>query len=599
MTAPFPLPQPLPGTPLGPSPNLGGLPSVSYDIRVRDQNLNLVGEVDAYVKLTMVLRFNAVGSWALTIDAAHPMAPFLKTRGYGIVVTRQIINPAGQVISSSVILSGPMRKLSRANTAGVKTLTVSGYDDMIWLGMRDAWSVPNYPYIPMVEAGEFSGSTGAYYELADTSGTTAVDSSGNGRNGTYNGTFTLNTQPGAVDDPTGAVSLDGSTGYVDCGWSIFGFNFFMIHGWINVTTMPTVTNPRIINNSQADVSNNGIEIFLNSDGSISACAGNGTTHTLINTAVGAITAGKLYHVAFIFDSSKLGVWINGALATTTGAGANFAGPVGTLSLSNWQIGRGVGGANYLNAKMAHWAITANNLTNTVVVGAGRLLSSDGSDIYNVGISRFAKQATDALTSDAETVLQHYINVNAGPGAITERQVPTLSLSTNNHNGSTVSAAARFDNLLGKDGNGLLQEIARASTPELGFKVVQNGTALLCTTYVPADKTSNVLFSEELGNVGDVTYDLEAPDFEREGNMVVVAGSGAGTARTFLLAKDATSITNWGRTEAFIDRRDTADMPTLTTSATTALDEFKGKTSYSFQLLPNGVLTFWIDFNLCH
>ena len=72
MTAPFPLPQPLPGTPGGVT-SLGGLPSVSYDIRVRDQNLNLVGEVDAYVKLTMVLRFNAVGSWALTIDAAHPM----------------------------------------------------------------------------------------------------------------------------------------------------------------------------------------------------------------------------------------------------------------------------------------------------------------------------------------------------------------------------------------------------------------------------------------------------------------------------------------------------------------------------------------------
>lgn len=52
-----------------------------------------------------------------------------------------------------------------------------------------------------------------YWPLDDASGTTAVDASGNGRDGTYTGGVTL-AQPGLVGD---AVALDGSTGYVDFG----------------------------------------------------------------------------------------------------------------------------------------------------------------------------------------------------------------------------------------------------------------------------------------------------------------------------------------------------------------------------------------------
>ena len=54
----------------------------------------------------------------------------------------------------------------------------------------------------------------AYYPLNDTSGTVAADSSGNGLNATYVGGVQLG-QPGALPfDPGTAVTLDGSTGYV-------------------------------------------------------------------------------------------------------------------------------------------------------------------------------------------------------------------------------------------------------------------------------------------------------------------------------------------------------------------------------------------------
>ncbi len=55
----------------------------------------------------------------------------------------------------------------------------------------------------------------AYWKLDESSGTTAVDSSGNGRDGTYAGGYTLS-QSGIGGTNT-AVLFDGSTAYVDFG----------------------------------------------------------------------------------------------------------------------------------------------------------------------------------------------------------------------------------------------------------------------------------------------------------------------------------------------------------------------------------------------
>src|SRR5205807_8445727 len=65
----------------------------------------------------------------------------------------------------------------------------------------------------------------AYYRLGETSGTVAVDSSGNGRNATYTGNTTLGVSPGAViGDTNTAISgtgagkcAAGSPGVLPCG----------------------------------------------------------------------------------------------------------------------------------------------------------------------------------------------------------------------------------------------------------------------------------------------------------------------------------------------------------------------------------------------
>jgi hypothetical protein len=72
-----------------------------------------------------------------------------------------------------------------------------------------------------------------YWRLDETAGTTANDSSGNGRNGTYTGGFTLN-QPGAISSGDPAVLLNGSGGRID---NILGTAFnlpnnFSVEAWV-------------------------------------------------------------------------------------------------------------------------------------------------------------------------------------------------------------------------------------------------------------------------------------------------------------------------------------------------------------------------------
>src|SRR5215469_15882953 len=68
------------------------------------------------------------------------------------------------------------------------------------------------------EAAVLSDHPAAYYRLGETSGTTAVDSSGNGHNGAYSGGVTFG-QPGPLFiDPVSSVAFDGSTGHVNSGF---------------------------------------------------------------------------------------------------------------------------------------------------------------------------------------------------------------------------------------------------------------------------------------------------------------------------------------------------------------------------------------------
>ncbi len=72
-----------------------------------------------------------------------------------------------------------------------------------------------------------------FWKLDDASGTTATDSSGNGQNGTYTGTFTLAAPP-VVSELTRAVNLNPSTnnGYVGATLTSFAPTALTYEAWI-------------------------------------------------------------------------------------------------------------------------------------------------------------------------------------------------------------------------------------------------------------------------------------------------------------------------------------------------------------------------------
>lgn len=106
-------------------------------VEVRDENYNRVGQLlfKDLTDLSIVARFNSVGSWKLTLPSTHPLVNYLKTPGYGLVVT----GPQG------VILSGPT--VSAKNIADFDSpkgvWEIEGKDDSIILSEHLAYPTPS------------------------------------------------------------------------------------------------------------------------------------------------------------------------------------------------------------------------------------------------------------------------------------------------------------------------------------------------------------------------------------------------------------------------------------------------------------------------
>jgi hypothetical protein len=206
---------------------------------------------------------------------------------------------------------------------------------------------------------------------------------------------------------------------------------------------------------------------------------------------------------------------------------------------------------------------------------------------------FSLNAYDVFSGPAETVLYHYVSGNVGPTAMTTRKTPggrpALTLAADQGRGSTIPGRARFGRLLDT-----LQAYALASAPELGFRVVQVGGALQFQVYVPTDRTPDVKFSPELGNVLAYERTQTAPT----GNHVIVAGGGAGTARSFLEGEDTTSITTWKRRRViFRDRRDSTVVAELQQSSTEELARGIGSTGLSVTPIDTPAQQYLVDYGL--
>jgi Siphovirus ReqiPepy6 Gp37-like protein len=152
---------------------------------------------------------------------------------------------------------------------------------------------------------------------------------------------------------------------------------------------------------------------------------------------------------------------------------------------------------------------------------------------------YSTTAADARTGVASTVFSGYVDRNAGPGAITARQIPGLTILLPTPFGPTVSMSGAWQNLLD-----FIAQAANAAG--VGIRVRD----LQFEVFQPSGSAD---FSVDLGTLAAWESVLEMPD----ANYVYVGGSGVGTARVYREYADTPSMLAWGRIEQFSDQRNTA------------------------------------------
>lgn len=193
---------------------------------------------------------------------------------------------------------------------------------------------------------------------------------------------------------------------------------------------------------------------------------------------------------------------------------------------------------------------------------------------------------DVRTGPVETVMKQYVNINIGSAAQSNRKI-NITNEVDRGQGLTVTGRARFQTLLDLFSN------LSISGGDIGFKVVQVNNALQFQVYVPQDKSKSVIFSPLLGNLFDFEYNDTDPDV----NYVLSGGMGEGTARLIVEQGDSLSISQFGRREEFLDKRDTSDVNEINQAIIEELTQKANQTSLSITPADTEAIQFGRDYGL--
>lgn len=176
--------------------------------------------------------------------------------------------------------------------------------------------------------------------------------------------------------------------------------------------------------------------------------------------------------------------------------------------------------------------------------------------------------------NAETVIRTLVNVNCGPGAQSDRQIPGLTLGAIAGVGTNTTVTTRFEPLLDACRRAAL------NGGGLGFRTHVEGGQIVFDTFQPADLTATARFSKGLGNLRSVSYKISAPTVTEAlvGGSYTEADPSADPPvvedRTYLDVGNYSAFEDWWRVEQYVD--------------SSAEDDSKGElTSDGFEALNSG------------
>jgi hypothetical protein len=189
-------------------------------------------------------------------------------------------------------------------------------------------------------AAVLADSPSGYWRLEETTGTNLADASGNGRDATATGTFTLN-QTGATATTQKATRFNTGSGQIaDATWHRMNVSF-TLECWVKIATDPAAsTFPGLFNRGNSG-SVGGWAAFYNSSRQLQYKRDNVSGFTaLTNTVLPATASNAWTHVAITFDepTTTLKVYFNGSVITSA-TNTTFA-PGDTTTVAAFNFGRG-------------------------------------------------------------------------------------------------------------------------------------------------------------------------------------------------------------------------------------------------------------------
>ena len=280
--------------------------------------------------------------------------------------------------------------IARSTAYGNLPITFSGpvryypTPESRWNLCRETWTGRTFDrYSAVVQT---TPNLAAYWKLAETSGTTAGDSSGNSRNLTYTGSPSLVATTAVPSNTDEAVDFNGSTQYAIGGGAsntgLQGGNALSLECWVVADAFGNRC-PAGLFGSGTDkgywinVTATGIGLWIST---------NGSNQTLCEWST-TINANTVYHIVGTFDGSNARIYINGVLRNTVA----ITGPVWTVATASaFAIGRlGALSSDYFDGRIDDVAVYNRALTLAEI-----------QQHYNAGLMSGWSSSTGLFNADA-------------------------------------------------------------------------------------------------------------------------------------------------------------------------------------------------------
>jgi concanavalin A-like lectin/glucanase superfamily protein len=264
---------------------------------------------------------NTDGLSATTLLVQQVTAQWLGTNEFLQDVWEYQVDLGATNRAASSIMSHIFRQTTKNSSAPAITNTA-----LMLLEKFSYVDVAQYPYVTTVLA----DAPTAYHRLGESSGTVAYDTSGNNFLAAISASGVTYAVQGAIlNDPNTALTLNGSTGFVDgaAGASPAGFAAITLEAWINLANVSFGTTPRIISCDNTGTTHNGVDFFVQANGAgLTVVIGNGTVATTFSASY-QFQAGVYYHVAATWsNSTNMLLYVNGTQLSGSGS---RSGTIGT------------------------------------------------------------------------------------------------------------------------------------------------------------------------------------------------------------------------------------------------------------------------------